>query len=98
MQQISPRAMFATISGSTVFVVGGVVQVRKLQRVPLTDWFFFPSLAYFLLVRFEVWTVMLNAMCPAELAARGAYAVWEGNLCSGTEAHDHGTGFFLSVA
>ena len=34
----------------------------------------------------QVWTVMLNSMCPAELAARGSYAVWEGNLCSGTEA------------
>ncbi|CAE7357886.1 Fam3b, partial [Symbiodinium necroappetens] len=33
-----------------------------------------------------VWTVMFNAMCPAALAARGAYAVWAGNLCSGTEA------------
>lgn len=33
-----------------------------------------------------VWQVMFNAMCPAELAASGTYAVWEGNLCSGTEA------------
>ncbi|CAE7839207.1 Fam3b, partial [Symbiodinium necroappetens] len=32
------------------------------------------------------WTVMFNAMCPAELAARGAYAIWEGKVCSGTEA------------
>ena len=33
-----------------------------------------------------VWTVMFNAMCPAELAAEGSYAFWEGQLCSGTEA------------
>lgn len=33
-----------------------------------------------------VWTVMFNAMCPAELAAPGSYAYWEGALCSGTEA------------
>lgn len=33
----------------------------------------------------EVWTVMFNAMCPAELAAEGSYAFWEGKLCSGTE-------------
>ncbi|CAJ1392982.1 unnamed protein product [Effrenium voratum] len=32
------------------------------------------------------WTVMFNAMCPAEMAARGSYAQWTGNLCSGTEA------------
>lgn len=32
-----------------------------------------------------VWTVMFNAMCPAELAAEGSYAFWEGQLCSGTE-------------
>lgn len=29
---------------------------------------------------------MFNAMCPADLAARGSYAYWEGALCSGTEA------------
>ena len=34
----------------------------------------------------QVWTVMFNAMCPAELAAAGSYAYWEGALCSGTEA------------
>eukprot|EP00434_Breviolum_minutum_P030827 symbB.v1.2.027259.t1/scaffold2785.1/size70456/2 len=33
-----------------------------------------------------VWTVMFNAMCPADLAASGSYALWQGNLCSGTEA------------
>lgn len=33
----------------------------------------------------KVWTVMFNAMCPAELAAEGSYAFWEGQLCSGTE-------------
>mmetsp|Transcript_120371 Transcript_120371/g.286015 ORF Transcript_120371/g.286015 Transcript_120371/m.286015 type:complete len:1363 (-) Transcript_120371:278-4366(-) len=31
------------------------------------------------------WTIMLNAMCPANLAAPGSFAVWEG-LCSATEA------------
>ena len=46
----------------------------------------FAQLRFFLVGHFEVWTVMFNTMCPAELAARGAYAVWEGNLCSGTEA------------
>ena len=34
----------------------------------------------------QVWTVMFNAMCPADLAASGSYALWQGNLCSGTEA------------
>ena len=29
---------------------------------------------------------MFNAMCPADLAASGSYALWQGNLCSGTEA------------
>ena len=29
--------------------------------------------------------MMFNAMCPAELAAEGSYAFWEGQLCSGTE-------------
>jgi len=33
-----------------------------------------------------VWTVMFNAMCPAQMAASGSYATWQGNLCSGTEA------------
>ena len=33
-----------------------------------------------------VWTVMFNAMCPAEMAAEGSYAYWEGAVCSGTEA------------
>ena len=28
---------------------------------------------------------MFNAMCPADLAASGSYATWQGNLCSGTE-------------
>ena len=34
----------------------------------------------------QVWTVMFNAMCPADSAASGSYALWQGNLCSGTEA------------
>ena len=29
---------------------------------------------------------MFNAMCPADSAASGSYALWQGNLCSGTEA------------
>ena len=33
----------------------------------------------------QVWTVMFNAICPANLAAPGSYAYWEGALCSGTE-------------
>eukprot|EP00930_Biecheleria_cincta_P038729 TRINITY_DN2660_c0_g1_i5.p1 TRINITY_DN2660_c0_g1~~TRINITY_DN2660_c0_g1_i5.p1 ORF type:complete len:1880 (-),score=330.91 TRINITY_DN2660_c0_g1_i5:467-5422(-) len=32
-----------------------------------------------------VWQIMLNGMCPAELASKGSYAVWEGKICSGTD-------------
>ena len=38
--------------------------------------------------RNQVWTVMFNAMCPAQMAASGSYATWQGNLCSGTEARN----------
>ena len=33
-----------------------------------------------------VWQIMLNAMCPAKHASEGSYAVWEGKICSGTDA------------